>query len=443
MEFDELLTKELLAEFEEINTEVGTEEVKNICICNCPSTEETIACNGKDCEVRWFHTNCVSSGLAAEETWKCDKCIIGSEPSGPSNYTNASRPSESTTNNKPEKAAKKKPIKWKSQYLLENALADSLEIVNHSFNKVLEDPMLQLNPKMATAINNAVVELRSKDIQDVANKLVNTLWETATVANTKRTASEGLDAVCRNFHTFRINENSNQFLGLVDCDIAANFLFQMASEAIVEELLLRQIGPYENAAANEPPQVEVTKEEQQTLRYMAGYIPHKLLRFYRRFPNNNLANLSIDVLRKLEIEDNNDKMSFLDYSKDWITKINRGGLFKINNDSFLFFRRLECEVKPILSSTKITELCGLNLKDKLTSALDSPVIKLAWERLIGDNVNEVVVSTLFNKVIGCYIDIRCKAFTTVYMMERKKKDASVGKKGEKPLRKKLKNNDLT
>ena len=44
----------------------------------------------------------------------------------------------------------------------------------------------------------------------------------------------------------------------------------------------------------------------------------------------------------------NDTDDFLAYTRTWIDKVNRGGLFPLNNDSFRFFVCIEQEVKRLL-----------------------------------------------------------------------------------------------
>ncbi|XP_033111266.1 uncharacterized protein LOC117112280 [Anneissia japonica] len=111
---------------------------------------------------------------------------------------------------------KHKPTKWKSQYYLENAVSDAPEILALAFKKVTESPMLQLNPDMAKQRNSAVMELQaSKSVfEATASTLMTSLWEVTSEAEKKKTTSEGLDNVCRNFHVFHLNEKSNIFLGL-------------------------------------------------------------------------------------------------------------------------------------------------------------------------------------------------------------------------------------
>ena len=48
----------------------------------------------------------------------------------------------------------------------------------------------------------------------------------------------------------------------------------------------------------------------------------------------------------------NDTDDILAYTKTWIDKVNRGGLFPLNNDSFRLFVCIEQEVKHLLPTFK-------------------------------------------------------------------------------------------
>ena len=47
-------------------------------------------------------------------------------------------------------------------------------------------------------------------------------------------------------------------------------------------------------------------------------------------------------------DDHRGEMSFQDFSKKWITSINRGGLFLINDGVFSFFLELEKKTRAYL-----------------------------------------------------------------------------------------------
>ncbi|KAG7099884.1 hypothetical protein E1B28_001685 [Marasmius oreades] len=47
---------------------------KPYCFCNRVSFGEMIACDSKDCEIEWFHLNCVALEAVPTGTWFCDTC---------------------------------------------------------------------------------------------------------------------------------------------------------------------------------------------------------------------------------------------------------------------------------------------------------------------------------------------------------------------------------
>ena len=80
---------------------------------------------------------------------------------------------------------------------------------------------------------------------------------------------------------------------------------------------------YESA----PVQVQPLKpEEEQALHYVAGYIPMKLKKKYAKQPNNVRALKYMECLHTMNEEEGHG-VEFLQYTKQWVEQVNRGGLF--------------------------------------------------------------------------------------------------------------------
>lgn len=62
----------------------------------------------------------------------------------------------------------------------------------------------------------------------------------------------------------------------------------------------------------------------------------KLKLKYKTQQNSVLALKYMEFLNSMNEEEGSD-MEFLQYTKQWIEQVNKGGLFKINDDSYLFF----------------------------------------------------------------------------------------------------------
>ena len=82
-----------------------------------------------------------------------------------------------------------------------------------------------------------------------------------------------------------------------------------------------------------PSPTSFSDDELNTLRYVSGYIPYKLLRKYERCSTPCLkAPLYVECLGKMAVaEDDNDVYN---YTTKWLEIVNRGDLFP---KSFVFF----------------------------------------------------------------------------------------------------------
>ena len=105
----------------------------------------------------------------------------------------------------------------------------------------------------------------------------------------------------------------------------------------------------------------MTNVEENILRYAAGYVPFALRRQCLKHGHSDKWKQKAECLSALEVENEDEELhSFHQYTKCWIEKENRGGLFTLNDKSYLFFRELErhCRkhFKPSCVSSKSTDI---------------------------------------------------------------------------------------
>ena len=84
-------------------------------------------------------------------------------------------------------------------------------------------------------------------------------------------------------------------------------------------------------------QATLTSSEANALRYAAGYVPFALKKKLKHRPE------FVTCLEQLEVKGEGE--SYLAYTTEWIDSVNRGKLFRINDETFYFFvnwkKRLE------------------------------------------------------------------------------------------------------
>ncbi len=81
----------------------------------------------------------------------------------------------------------------------------------------------------------------------------------------------------------------------------------------------------------------LTSDELNVLQYVGGFVPHSLL---KRFERCKKYCKFLECLREMAVAGDNESYLF-DYTKVWMEKVNRGGIFSLNNITFQLFVSLE------------------------------------------------------------------------------------------------------
>ena len=139
---------------------------------------------------------------------------------------------------------------------------------------------------------------------------------------------------------------------------------------ILDKMLTLTIAEINEKAANKDKKVMkriLDKEEHQTLYYVAGYMIYSLKKQLQK--NHKIYAHSIDIIisswgsKDCIIEE--DENSFSSYSKNWVDRVNRGGLLKVSETFFAFVKELELSAIKILNVNTLIKYCGENLKTLL------------------------------------------------------------------------------
>ena len=108
----------------------------------------------------------------------------------------------------------------------------------------------------------------------------------------------------------------------------------------------------------QPIQVLVMKSQLNALQHACGYIPHALLKRYEKSTGSKFDKF-IECLGDMAVRSECNSENFLHYTKEWIDKVNRRGLFPLKDTTYLFlsveksryypwviWRRLKCLQTP-------------------------------------------------------------------------------------------------
>ena len=223
---------------------------------------------------------------------------------------------------------------------------------------------------------------------------------------------------------------------------ASNFLFTYLVKRIYNNTIKWVINKSRNDEISNSVNICMTSHEAKILRYVAGFIPFSLKkRFENKKDSASRISLEIIALWHMQGDALERPVTFLEYTNSWIDRINRGGLFVVNDEFFVFVRNIEFVARSIFNKQLLEKYSGEDLRDLLQRKFETDEnIQSCWESLTKNFQEDAVLTTLKQSIFKKWIDIRARAFANVWIQQlRRKTNDVVGKKSESSLRKRLNN----
>ena len=124
-----------------------------------------------------------------------------------------------------------------------------------------------------------------------------------------------------------------RFLLAINCEECCSepLVMELVNESIVYSLVKATFPQFEMTRAT--PTIEITKDEENILRYICGYIAMKLKHKFLKVKSERGAQF-VECLSKME--NDGPTTSFLDYTQEWVKKVNREGLFVVSDEAYRF-----------------------------------------------------------------------------------------------------------
>ena len=145
----------------------------------------------------------------------------------------------------------------------------------------------------------------------------------------------------------------------------------------------------------------MSHEEENVLRYVAGYIIHKVKVQLESSKNPHKDDMIVCLIDMSGYEMNEGG------TEDWINSIDRGGLWHINDQTYSLFYAIE-EVRKYFQPECASKL--QNSKKEITETiLQSVDVQFHWSMLSVD-VDEAVGSQLLHMIITLYTTVRGFSF---------------------------------
>ena len=227
------------------------------------------------------------------------------------------------------------------------------------------------------------------------------------------------------------------FLTTIQVECKDQLFQQSVNQKLYEMILCQHFSANTSSAAKSTPRIEnLTADELNALQYAAGYVPHALVKKYEKRTGEKYEAF-IECLGDMAVV--SEDVDFLDYTKKWINKVNRGGLFPLNNITYQFFVEIEKQVRFILPShaTKSSGSTDAFKQDVVKKIADNEGVQWHWTLISQCIDSEEDAVELLHQIVLLWVTIRGFSLAATWM-EMYKKSNSKTTKQKKSLRRDLK-----
>ena len=310
------------------------------------------------------------------------------------------------------------------------------------FYSTLEDPTFSQSSERWKAAKQQISEVLQGTSEDnfdaFATKLMKTLEKRffSTISTVTRSRSVLREKMWTTFHQLRLSE-----LPLIWTEFFPNMsslVCQQVSYKLYADLAKINLSQGQGI---KPPSTEIpelTLDEENIIRYAAGYVPFKLLKKYEKSKEVDFALSVIECLLTMSV--NGDESDLMEYTRKWCLEIDRGGLFEINDITYALFKEIEMNVRCHLF-TAFRRKSGDKSEDDRTAIIKAVAsnddVAFYWTMVSIDISNESYAIRLLEEIIGLWVTIRGFSIAGCWLEKYKQKNkASVSK--SKALRKELK-----
>lgn len=236
----------------------------------------------------------------------------------------------------------------------------------------------------------------------------------------------------------------SSFLSTIKVEVKDKLFEQSVNQKLYEKLLcqhLSAIKPTVVPTPNPNPVQEMSVDELNALQYAAGYVPHALLKRYesqKQRKHEFIECLGDMAVHTVADEGDRSDRDFFDYTKRWIDKVNRGGLFPLNNITHQFFVKIEQLVQVVLPSHCIKSSSTDVFKQEVVKKIaEDEDIQWHWTLISQCIDSEEDAVELLHEIVLLWVTVRGFSLAATWL-ETYKKSAKKSTEKKVSLRKNLK-----
>ena len=279
----------------------------------------------------------------------------------------------------------------------------------------------------ANAANEGTLKKFSQNLMRLLSKCFQTISKC-------RSTSSKRGRLWTEFHKLSIKELPHLWSNLqatLHIESKEPLFYQSVNLLIFEELLKNYFRAGDTVQRESREEIQFSKDELNAMRYACGYVALKVLKKYEKKKDHPECEMCLGNMAVTG--ETND---FTSYTSEWFEKINRGGLFPINDETLTFFIAVEK-----VTRTYLPKYCSNNYentKDMLVNIISEDAdVQFYWTLLSQDIDNEDEAIKLLEEIVIMWVTVRGFSLASTWLEQYKNaKQITVSK--NRALRKKLK-----
>ena len=191
---------------------------------------------------------------------------------------------------------------------------------------------------------------------------------------------------------------------------------QAVTKWLMKEVVNSAIPPMPTVTSVQGASAVLSIQDEQALRYVAGYAVMKLKKYLKMKGSPQAITFFECLAATHEEEEKADEdITYLQYSKTWVEKVNRGGLFTVNDNTYLLFQAMELSVRKTLSIEWISREPTLHIKEEMKrTALNDPAVMSCWSTVLAAVTDMECDRSddLLEEIVEKWISVRSHSFAS-------------------------------
>ena len=239
--------------------------------------------------------------------------------------------------------------------------------------------------------------------------------------------------ICRSYHSIRTSPHfvtlwCNFVKKATTCQEPQPVFYQEVTDLIFEELLQSALPVNTDNTPSEA--AAISYEDANAIHYTAGYVCRKT---YNKIQCSNLPAKTELTKCVMGLLKDNEEEAVASSAADWVNEVDRGGLWKVQEGTYMLFASMEEEVREHFQTGHVRHMKD-GFKERVSIAVSTNDEVLFHWCMLTAEIEEVHAQVVLDMLITLWITIRGFSFASAFL-EMYKQEKKRGLQQSKALRK--------